>query len=741
MVWLYIPSNFAQASACSAKVSAQHLSILESDIEPFATWSAKPLLPRNLSRLWRREPLIRRLSGLTFSRSMAQRGVDEWIASLPDFRAKTYLSPGVGQASTASAPVSSSVSPILPTLAVRGSSFWRTSRESLLPPPPLWTKRKANSPNAQLPESWENWPTAGGMRNGRIYERPMSVEAISASVGSVSHGGWATPDCNTSSYSNGEFGQNIRQQAMTWATPDANAMERTNRSPSQNAAERPTLALAARAWPMPRGTDGTKGGPNQRGSSGDPMLLSMAAQRSTPNVPSGGRSVSADVVSTRGKTANGKRQVGLESEVRHWATPRASMATNGCDSGSACRQAQGANPGLKDQVSQWATPTSSENSNRTTKSAPSHGNGHGMVLAGQAADFSTSLRPVRSMIDGRELSPTDRTLRRRLNPAFACWLMGWPTWWTNPGITNSVKSEMASYRSKLRSQLSLLLGEPGFSNRENNMAKNSIDVYGASGKGNVLSMDPDKLTLVTDPKHPLYDRRVHQAPSPKTVRNYRAQGVLEPVLFYKDPETGENLVIDGRRRVINARELNRLLIEAGEEPITIPAIPKRVMRDSDKSFVGMMVSTNEIREEDSPINRAEKMARMLDVGHTEDAIAIAFGVEVPTVRSALKLLDCCMAVRDAVEAEQITVSHALKLAKLSPDEQRAKVQALIDAAEGKEGHARSRALKAVLGGTAARVRPRKQIEAALAEASGERLAALRWVLGIDDAESAQEAAE
>lgn len=297
---------------------------------------------------------------------------------------------------------------------------------------------------------------------------------------------------------------------------------------------------------------------------------------------------------------------------------------------------------------------------------------------------------------------------------------------------------MASYRSKLRSQLSLLLGEPGFSNKENNMAKNSIDVYGASGKGNVLSMDPDKLTLVTDPKHPLYDRRVHQAPNPKTVRNYRAQGVLEPVLFYKDPETGENLVIDGRRRVINARELNRQLVEAGEEPITIPAIPKRVMRDSDKSFVGMMVSTNEIREEDSPINRAEKMARMLDVGHTEDAIAVAFGVEVPTVRSALKLLDCCMAVRDAVEAEQITVSHALKLAKLSPDEQRAKVQALIDAADGKEGHARSRAQKAVLSGPAARVRPRKQIEAALVEATGERLAALRWVLGIDDADVAAE---
>lgn len=36
----------------------------------------------------------------------------------------------------------------------------------------------------------------------------------------------------------------------------------------------------------------------------------------------------------------------------------------------------------------WATPTASENSNRTTKMAPSHGKTHGIVLAGQACDLS-----------------------------------------------------------------------------------------------------------------------------------------------------------------------------------------------------------------------------------------------------------------------------------------------------------------------------------------------------------------
>ncbi|KVL39807.1 ParB/RepB/Spo0J family partition protein [Burkholderia sp. MSMB1835] len=274
------------------------------------------------------------------------------------------------------------------------------------------------------------------------------------------------------------------------------------------------------------------------------------------------------------------------------------------------------------------------------------------------------------------------------------------------------------------------------------MAKSSVEAYGAQSKVTALAMDPNDLELVVDPSHPLYDRRVHQEPNTKTVLNYRAIGVRKPVLFYKDPETGKNLVIDGRTRVINARELNRQLIAAGEPPITIPAIPQKVINDGGKSFSAVMVSTNEIRKEDSPINRAEKMARMLDVGHTEETVATMFGVEVPTVRQQLKLLDCTAAVRDALEADQITVSNALKLAKLTPDQQRQKVQAVIAAADGKEGHAKSRAQKAALTGDAVpRMRTRKQIAAELEKATGERADVLRWVLGIDAAAPATEPAD
>ncbi|MCA8045508.1 hypothetical protein LGM95_03010 [Burkholderia arboris] len=272
------------------------------------------------------------------------------------------------------------------------------------------------------------------------------------------------------------------------------------------------------------------------------------------------------------------------------------------------------------------------------------------------------------------------------------------------------------------------------------MGRSSKEVYGASGQGNVLSMDPDVFTLVTDPKHPLYDRRVHQEPDEKTIRNMRAHGVFTPVVFYKDVETGELLIIEGRRRIINARELNRRLRHEGYEPITVPAIPKRVLGDGVKPFVGVMISANEIRQGDSLVNRAEKMARALDVGHALDAVAAMFGVNEATVTVAMKLLECCMAVRDAVEAGTITQVVAMKLAKLSPEEQRAKLAEIEAAIEGKAGHERSRAMRAVLDAAPVkRAKPtRKDIAEALKTATGERADALRWVLGLTDGEQAPE---
>jgi hypothetical protein len=108
-------------------------------------------------------------------------------------------------------------------------------------------------------------------------------------------------------------------------------------------------------WPSPRATDGAKGGPNQRGSKGDLMLPSAVRRWPTPCVPNGGRQPKGGSMTITGQTPDGKkRQVDLNFAVRQWPTPRASA-----------------------------------NENRTTRNAPSHGNGHGKTLAGEVMEWPT----------------------------------------------------------------------------------------------------------------------------------------------------------------------------------------------------------------------------------------------------------------------------------------------------------------------------------------------------------------
>lgn len=344
-------SACAQALGCSISDLQPDLSTWASTCEQFSTLNGKHTQQASWGRAWKKEAYIQRLYGSAISPSSQQQIFEDWwIASLRDSHAKTSASPVGVPGLTANAPGSSSTSSTLPTLAVRGSCFWRTSQASLLPPQPLWTKlpppkllvnptdlpeqeaqaltakfskRMALYLKEQPPESWENWPTAGGMRNGSLFQRPTWVPAMGGKGGSalrgdnqwmtpnVPNGGrhvppelvaskgmtedgqkrtvglesqskyWATPDCNTSTYSNGMKGPNLREQANTWPTPMAGMGENSHGQISGDFRRNMDLILTEN-WPTPRSTDGTKVGPNQAGSKGDLMLPSAAAQWPTP---------------------------------------------------------------------------------------------------------------------------------------------------------------------------------------------------------------------------------------------------------------------------------------------------------------------------------------------------------------------------------------------------------------------------------------------------------------------------
>lgn len=261
------------------------------------------------------------------------------------------------------------------------------------------------------------------------------------------------------------------------------------------------------------------------------------------------------------------------------------------------------------------------------------------------------------------------------------------------------------------------------------MAKNSIEAYGAAGKSNLLFFDPEKLTLVTDEKSPLYDPRVHLPVSESLVLNIMHHGVLQPITINKDAETGIVSVVAGRQRVKAAREANRRLAAKGCELVQVPAVPRRAEA---ADLAGVMASENELREADTPLGRAGKMRRLMTYGKTEADLAMLFGCSSTTVKNTLALLDCIADVRKAVESGEINVGHALQVSTLPPNEQRDKLIALRKAGNGTKGHEKARKQRAVLEHTteAPRMRTRREV-VVWRDTPGvpaEVVRALNWVL-------------
>ncbi|WP_440863680.1 ParB/RepB/Spo0J family partition protein [Symbiopectobacterium purcellii] len=260
------------------------------------------------------------------------------------------------------------------------------------------------------------------------------------------------------------------------------------------------------------------------------------------------------------------------------------------------------------------------------------------------------------------------------------------------------------------------------------MAKNSKDVYGASGKTNVLTFEPESLHMIDDPAHPLYDERIYLPIDEAMVLNIMDQGVLEPIIVWKDPESGKVCIVDGRQRVRHTIEANRRLLEKGEKPLLVPGV---VRRGSASRVSKAMVSANEIRRPDTPLGRAKKMASAMERGDDEEDLALTFGCSVQTVRTTLALLDCTQAVQTAVEAGHVNVTQARQLAAMEPEQQREKVKELVQATRGVSGHERVRRQRKVLGNAKPKLKSRKEITKALDAATGDYAAALRWVLGAE----------
>ena len=244
---------------------------------------------------------------------------------------------------------------------------WRTSQATLI---------------SDLDQYWETWPDAGTMRNGVVYELATSEPVISES-GSSS---WPTPDAQLMNDGADPEKHRARQERLK-------ALHHNG-----NGAGTP-LGMAVLNWPTPRREDG-------------------GSLWRTPNA------TEADHGGDR------KDEMGLDQQGRNWATPRTSDHKGSGPEGSKshqhmldrdylCAQIQSFHPSLPAPATPAGPPSS--------ESGPTSRQLWASPRADQGASHKATPGGQSVATQAEECYPQEK---RRLNPRFVEWLMGFPISWT-----------------------------------------------------------------------------------------------------------------------------------------------------------------------------------------------------------------------------------------------------------------------------------------------------------------------
>lgn len=233
-----------------------------------------------------------------------------------------------------------------------------------------------------------------------------------------------TGGANSKRAERGAGGPDLQESAQNWPTPMAGTpAQNGNSAAGNNDFTRRAEELAAEMalnWSTPRASDGTKGGPNQSFGAGGVPLAAQTANWTTPQ---------AHDVTARGsgQVANAKAgNACLARDAQNWPTPAPMQTREGWS---------------QDQI---------EAARAKVKESARNGNGFGRGLGEMAGNFtppdpptwthgvpSSIWRPIsrrlfqlaisrQSPIVQRRWLRAGSWRKRRLNPLFVEWLMGWP---------------------------------------------------------------------------------------------------------------------------------------------------------------------------------------------------------------------------------------------------------------------------------------------------------------------------
>lgn len=230
-------------------------------------------------------------------------------------------------------------------------------------------------------------------------------------------------------------------------------------------------------------------------------------------------------------------------------------------------------------------------------------------------------------------------------------------------------------------------------NSETNETRRSKVAIPDAGTGKFFLIEPERCTIVVDPKHHLFQPGADKRPPDEgLIRSLMVHGNIEPIKVC--PDGGDFLVVVGRRRVLGMTIANERLLSEGKVPHKLQAL---IQRGSPQKLYTLMIAENAHRMGIPASVQALEIQLGLDHGCSEQDIADAMGFSVQTIQNKLRLLDCAAEVLEALDAGIIGETLARELAALKRIDQTVKLAVMK--AEGALKGAKGKA--AVRKGTAA----------------------------------------
>lgn len=398
MCWVYVPG--LEASNSGSKLPS---------LDRFAslTWRGKLMPPLFWRRAWERVPWLPRLSGLMLEPSTLDRGVASWIASLQAIRANPTARRESGSERTTIDGSSTEFSGSSMSCGLLVSSE-RTSRGM----------RTANS--ASSSRHWKQWVTA--LRLECSQRPPLELPTSESDCSS-----WQTTRTARGAYTrdNGDPTKeraSLEGQAAKWTTPLASEGSRIARFAQGG---RPLDGMArdfmeGAMWPTTKAMTGGGNSKRKERGAGGPDL--QEAVRNWPTI----------MASDDGqKATKASYQIMLSNLAPHWSPDCPSPSVQTIRGGST------------------SSPTTLACYRRL----------RGMTCSALRSETKRLLRfGIRTRGKGwtrEQPAPFVRpAFRRRLNPLFTEWLMGWPIGWTG---FEPLETEWSHWLRLSRGRLSAIL--------------------------------------------------------------------------------------------------------------------------------------------------------------------------------------------------------------------------------------------------------------------------------------------